>query len=94
MNRVHESNKMDVPCVDPICDVVEFTVKFNACGGGVVGSVVAMGVNVSGGAVFDVSSLGVSFDFGGVGGQVVFGVNTFEEVVPHVTVVLQLPVLA
>ena len=59
-----------------------------------VGSVVAVCVNVGGGAVFDVSSLGVSFDLGGVGGQVVFGVDAFEEVVPHVTVVLQLPVLS
>ena len=54
MDRVHESDEVYVSCVEPICDVVEFAVEFNACGGGVVGSVVAMGVNVGGGAVFDV----------------------------------------
>ena len=88
MNRVHECNKVYVSCVEPIGDVVELAVEFYACGGGVVGGVVAMGVNVGGGAVFDVLLFGVTFDFSGVGGQVVFGVDTFEEVVPHVSVVL------
>ena len=37
---------------------------------------------------FDVLLFGVPFDFNGVGGQVVLGVDTFEEVVPHVSVIL------
>ena len=85
---MHEGNVVGVPCVEPFGNVVEFAVKSDASGGGVVGGVVAVGVDVGGGAVVNVSLFGVSFDFSGVGGCMVFVVDAFEKIVPHVAVVL------
>ena len=79
---------MFVAYVTPICNVVELGVEGDSSGCGVIRYVVAVCVNVGGGPVFDMFRFGMPFDFGGVGGFVVLGVYAFEEVVPHVAVVL------
>ena len=68
VDGVHERNEVGVPCVEPVGDVAELSMKLYALSGCVVRGVVAMGMNVSGGAVLDVSFFGVAFDFSGVGG--------------------------
>ena len=53
-----------------------------------------MCVYVGGGAVVNVFLFSIPFDLGGVCGFVVFAVYAFEQYVPHVSVVLELPLFA
>ena len=75
---VHERNEVGVPYTKPVRDDAKVSMELYALGCCVVGDVVAVGVDVGGGAVFNVSFFGVALDFSGVGGQVVLSIHAFK----------------